>query len=80
MHGRGLKLRRLSLWGFNTIGPWSDPALWSHAMPYRAILNIATRSGTDWLKGIPVVVYSSRFESHGTGNRGEGVRISCEGS
>ena len=55
--------KRLSLWAFNTIGSWSDPALWGRTMPYAVILDIATRSGADWLKGIPVDVYSSRFES-----------------
>ena len=57
------ELKRLSLWGFNTIGSWSDPALWSRSMPYTVILDIATRSGANWLKGIPVDVYSPRFEA-----------------
>jgi len=57
------ELMRLSQWGFNTIGSWSDPVLFSHAMPYTVILNIATRSGANWLKGIPVDVYSPRFEA-----------------
>lgn len=57
------ELKRLSIWGFNTIGSWSDPVLWSHSMPYTVILNIATRSGANWLKGIPVDVYSPRFEA-----------------
>jgi hypothetical protein len=57
------ELKRLRLWGFNTIGSWSDPVLWSHAMPYTVILNIAARSGANWLKGIPVDVYSPRFEA-----------------
>lgn len=57
------ELQRLSHWAFNTIGSWSDPALWSRTMPYTVILNIATSSGADWLKGIPVDVYSSRFEA-----------------
>jgi hypothetical protein len=57
------EFKRLRLWGFNTIGSWSEPALWNHSMPYTVILNIATRSGADWLKGIPVDVYSPRFEA-----------------
>lgn len=57
------ELKRLRLWGFNTIGSWSDPVLWARSMPYTVILNIATRSGADWLKGIPVDVYSPRFEA-----------------
>ena len=55
--------KRLRLWGFNTIGSWSDPVLWIHSMPYTVILNIAARSGANWLKGIPVDVYSPRFEA-----------------
>ena len=57
------ELKRLKSWGFNTIGSWSDPVLWSHGMPYTVILNIAARSGANWLKGIPVDVYSPRFEA-----------------
>ncbi|TAM84271.1 MAG: beta-agarase [Acidobacteria bacterium] len=57
------ELKRLSLWSFNTIGSWSDPALWNRTTPYTVILNIAARSGADWLKGIPVDVYSQRFET-----------------
>jgi hypothetical protein len=56
-------LKRLSLWGFNTIGSWSDPAVWRRAMPYTVILDIGAGSGADWLKGIPVDVYSPRFEA-----------------
>ena len=57
------ELGRLRLWGFNTIGSWSDPALWDRKMPYTVILNIAARSGANWLKGIPVDVYSPRFKA-----------------
>jgi hypothetical protein len=57
------ELKRLRLWGFNTIGSWSDPVLWGGTMPYTVILNIAARSGANWLKGIPVDVYSPRFEA-----------------
>lgn len=56
------ELKRLRLWGFNTIGSWSDPILWGRTMPYTVILDIAARSGADWLKGIPVDVYSPRFK------------------
>ena len=56
-------LKRLSAWGFNTIGSWSDPVLWGRTMPYTVILDIAIRSGADWLKGIPVDVYNPRFEA-----------------
>lgn len=56
------ELRRIRQWNFNTIGAWSDPALWSKGTPYTVILDIAARSGANWLKGIPVDVYSARFE------------------
>ncbi len=57
------ELKRLSEWGFNTIGSWSDPALWGRTMPYTVILDIAARSGANWQQGIPVDVYSPRFQS-----------------
>jgi hypothetical protein len=56
------EIERLRSWGFNTLGSWTDPFLWKHKMPYTVILNIAARSGANWLKGIPVDVYSPRFE------------------
>jgi hypothetical protein len=38
---RDLSLRRLRAWGFNTIGNWSDPALWaSDRVPYVVTLGI----------------------------------------
>ncbi len=58
------ELKRLRSWGFNTLGSWTDPYLWGRdGMPYTVILDIATRSGANWLKGIPVDVYSPRFEA-----------------
>lgn len=57
------EINRLRSWGFNTLGAWTDPALWTHKMPYTIILNIAARSGANWWKGIPADVYSPRFES-----------------
>jgi hypothetical protein len=56
------ELGRIRLWGFNTVGAWSDPAVWNRGMPYTVILDIAARSGANWLTGVPVDVYSSRFE------------------
>jgi hypothetical protein len=56
------ELRRLRIWGFNTIGAWSDPGLWNRGMAYTVILDIAASSGANWLTGVPVDVYSSRFE------------------
>lgn len=54
-------LARLERWGFNTIGVWSDPALWNYHVPYVMILNIATHAGANWQKGQPVDVYSPEF-------------------
>jgi hypothetical protein len=56
-------LSRLTGWGFNTIGAWSDPQLWKGEFPYTVILDIAERAGADWEHGNPVDVYASRFES-----------------
>jgi agarase len=55
-------LARIRLWGFNTVGAWSDPELWIHAVPYTVILDFATRAGANWQNGIPVDVYNPRFE------------------
>jgi hypothetical protein len=56
-------LARIRLWGFNTVGAWSDPILWMHAVPYTVILDFATRAGANWQNGIPVDVYDPRFET-----------------
>jgi hypothetical protein len=56
------ELGRIRQWGFNTVGAWSDPVLWNLGMAYTVILDIAARSGANWLTGVPVDVYSSRFE------------------
>lgn len=55
-------LARIRLWGFNTIGAWSDSGLWIHAVPYTVILDFAARAGGNWEKGIPADFYDSRFE------------------
>ncbi|MGO8787056.1 MAG: beta-agarase [Terriglobia bacterium] len=55
-------LARIRLWGFNTVGAWSDPELWTHSVPYTVILDIAARAGANWQSGIPVDVYDPRFE------------------
>jgi len=57
-----MALARMRLWGFNTIGAWSDPELWTHSVPYTVILDIAPRAGADWWHGKPVDVYDPRFE------------------
>jgi hypothetical protein len=55
-------LARIRRWGFNTVGAWSDPELWIHAVPYTVILDFATHAGANWQSGIPVDVYDPRFE------------------
>ena len=56
-------LARIRLWGFNTIGAWSDSELWTHAVPYTVILDFAARAGGNWEKGIPADFYDPRFEN-----------------
>ncbi len=56
-----VELGRLRRWGFNHLGAWTTPFLWTHKMPYTVILNIAARAGADWRKGRPVDVFSPRF-------------------
>jgi len=58
-----MTLARMRLWGFNTIGAWSDADLWEHRVPYTIILDIAAQSGADWQQGKPVDVYDLKFES-----------------
>lgn len=55
-------LERLRAWGFNTLGAWSDGDLRDHSIPYTLMLDFAARSGADWARGLPVDVYSPRFE------------------
>ena len=57
-----MALARIRMWGFNTIGAWSDPELWTRDIPYTIILDIAQRAGADWQHGRPVDVYDTRFE------------------
>lgn len=57
------EISRLRSWGFNNLGAWTSPFLWKYKMPYTVILDIATRSGADWQKGIPLDVYDPRFEA-----------------
>jgi hypothetical protein len=54
-------LARIRLWGFNTIGAWSDSELWTRDVPYTIILDIAAQAGADWRHGKPVDVYDARF-------------------
>jgi len=55
-------LDRLRMWGFNTIGAWSDDELWNFGVPYTVILDIATRSGADWQHGKVADFFDGRFE------------------
>ncbi len=58
-----VEINRLRSWGFNNLGAWTDPLLWTYKMPYTVILDIAARSGANWLKGIPADVYSPQFKA-----------------
>jgi hypothetical protein len=58
-----VEIGRLASWGFNNLGAWTTPFLWSYRMPYTVILDIAARSGANWLKGLPLDVYSPQFEA-----------------
>jgi hypothetical protein len=59
-------LARLEAWGFNTIGNWSDPDLWSmHRLPYTVPLYLEgeyakVSSGEDWWGPMPDP-FSPRF-------------------
>jgi hypothetical protein len=55
-------LARLRLWGFNTVGAWSDANLWDKDVAYTVILDIAEHAGADWEHGKPVDVYDPQFE------------------
>ncbi|MGQ9525538.1 MAG: beta-galactosidase [Armatimonadota bacterium] len=53
---------RLRSWGFNTIGAWSSPSLWTQDMAYTVILNLGAASVHDaWLRGGFPDVFSPRF-------------------
>jgi len=55
-------LARIRQWGFNTIGAWSDPILWTHGVAYTVILDIAARAGADWQRRRPADYFDARFE------------------
>jgi len=55
-------LARIRQWGFNTLGAWSDPVLWTHGVPYTVILDVAARAGADWQQRRPADYFDARFE------------------
>src|SRR5271157_5259012 len=55
-------LARIRQWGFNSIGAWSDPILWTHGVPYTVILDIAERAGANWQQRRPADYFDARFE------------------
>lgn len=57
-----MALARIKLWGFNTIGAWSDRELWEYRTPYTVILDIASHSGADWQHGKPADFFDPRFQ------------------
>ncbi len=56
-------LARIRMWGFNTIGAWSDPALFNRDVPYTVILDIDLRAGADWWRGKPADVFDPKFDA-----------------
>jgi len=58
-----VEINRLRSWGFNNLGAWTTPFLWNYKMPYTVILDIAARSGANWLNGIPLDVFAPQFET-----------------
>jgi agarase len=59
-------LARIRQWGFNTIGAWSDPILWTHGVTYTVILDIAAQAGADWQQRRPADYFDARFEKTAT--------------
>src|SRR5208337_351463 len=59
-------LARIRQWGFNTIGAWSDPILWTHGVAYTVILDIAARAGADWQQRRPADYFDAHFEKAAT--------------
>jgi hypothetical protein len=53
---------RLRLWGFNSIGSWSNEVMRQQEIPYTLILNIAESAGGNWEKGDFPDVYSKEFK------------------
>lgn len=59
-------LARIRQWGFNTIGAWSDPELWTHGVAYTVILDVGARAGADWQQRRPADYFDARFEKAAT--------------
>jgi len=55
-------LARLRMWGFNTIGAWSDAQLQDRGVAYTINLDLAAHAGADWQHGKPVDVFDPQFE------------------
>ncbi|MDP8245342.1 MAG: beta-galactosidase [Candidatus Hinthialibacter antarcticus] len=52
---------RLKAWGFNTIGAWSDQRMNHRLVPYTKILDIGSKAGGNWQRGIFPDVFSKKF-------------------
>lgn len=52
---------RLRGWGFNTVGSWSVPAMFTQKLPYVVILNLAASAGANWQHGQVSDVFAPRF-------------------
>lgn len=55
-------VNRMREWGFNTVGAWSSPEMFSQGIPYTVNLGLAASAGADWVKGSFPDVFSSNFE------------------
>lgn len=52
---------RLRGWGFNTVGAWSVPEMFTQKLPYVVILNMAASAGANWQRGHVADVFAPRF-------------------
>jgi len=55
-------VKRLRVFGFNTIGAWSSRETFDKGMPYTIILDIASQAGSEWLSGRVTDYFSELFE------------------
>ncbi|MDQ7779704.1 MAG: beta-agarase [Planctomycetota bacterium] len=54
-------LARLQEWGFNTLGAWSESALFAGQIPWTRILDLGVRGGANWLTGEFPDVFDPKF-------------------
>ncbi len=54
--------KNLRQWNFNTVGSWPDKIMRRQEIPYTLILNIASKAGGNWQRGVFPDVYSKKFK------------------